>query len=196
MTFENSASSRFRQAAGTPIPSLISFFHSFLLLFVFLVELRVRFHVPIRGTTGIRLVYPSLRPSILSVMAVYPLQSTARRSSVLPAQPTQPINILAWTEQATESLQALSVTSPRATRGTSAPLSISIDEHTPPRPDQSTAHRADSASETHPSAPRRPLLRRDSLDRRNVLLKGKEGSRRRQRWENGSCQPSSPTALD
>ena len=28
-------------------------------------------------------------------------------------------------------------------------------------------------------------LRRDSMKRREALLKGKEGSRRRQRWENG-----------
>jgi len=28
-------------------------------------------------------------------------------------------------------------------------------------------------------------LKRDSMNRRDALLKGKEGSRRRQRWENG-----------
>ncbi|KAL9104786.1 MAG: hypothetical protein Q9187_008861, partial [Circinaria calcarea] len=33
--------------------------------------------------------------------------------------------------------------------------------------------------------PRQEPLRRDSLKRREALLKGKEGSRRRQRWENG-----------
>ena len=31
----------------------------------------------------------------------------------------------------------------------------------------------------------RKILRRDSLDRREALLKGKEGSRQRRRWENG-----------
>lgn len=36
----------------------------------------------------------------------------------------------------------------------------------------------------------RELVRRDSLKRREALLKGKEGSRRRQRWENGACQLS------
>ena len=35
-------------------------------------------------------------------------------------------------------------------------------------------------------------LRRDSMKRRDALLKGKEGSRRRQRWENG--KPDSVTA--
>ena len=32
----------------------------------------------------------------------------------------------------------------------------------------------------------RKLLRRDSLERREALLKGKEGSRQRRRWENGT----------
>ena len=36
---------------------------------------------------------------------------------------------------------------------------------------------------------RREPIRRDSLKRREALLKGKEGSRRRQRWENGSVYP-------
>ena len=36
----------------------------------------------------------------------------------------------------------------------------------------------------------RKILRRDSLDRREALLKGKEGSRQRRRWENGEFQCS------
>lgn len=36
----------------------------------------------------------------------------------------------------------------------------------------------------------RKILRRDSLDRREALLKGKEGSRQRRRWENGEFQRS------
>lgn len=31
----------------------------------------------------------------------------------------------------------------------------------------------------------RKIMRRDSMDRREALLKGKEGSRQRRRWENG-----------
>lgn len=34
--------------------------------------------------------------------------------------------------------------------------------------------------------PRRQLSRRDSMKRREALLMGKEGSRRRQRWENSA----------
>jgi hypothetical protein len=33
---------------------------------------------------------------------------------------------------------------------------------------------------------RKEPLKRDSMKRREALLKGKEGSRRRQRWENGT----------
>jgi hypothetical protein len=35
----------------------------------------------------------------------------------------------------------------------------------------------------------RKLLRRDSMERRDALLKGKEGSRQRRRWENGTYMP-------
>jgi hypothetical protein len=34
---------------------------------------------------------------------------------------------------------------------------------------------------------RRESVRKDSMKRREALLKGKDGSRRRQRWENGGC---------
>ena len=37
--------------------------------------------------------------------------------------------------------------------------------------------------------PRRTIVRRDSLERREALLKGKEGSRQRRRWENGENSP-------
>ena len=42
---------------------------------------------------------------------------------------------------------------------------------------------------------RRPVLRRDSMNRREALLKGKEGSRRRHRWENGSSPPENLTIV-
>jgi hypothetical protein len=59
-------------------------------------------------------------------------------------------------------------------RGTSSKSSVAIDTPTP-------AHSATST--TYPT---RKLARRDSLDRREALLKGKEGSRQRRRWENGT----------
>ncbi|KAG0635887.1 hypothetical protein HOY80DRAFT_926530 [Tuber brumale] len=50
-------------------------------------------------------------------------------------------------------------------------LTIPISHPTPPIPPK-------------PAHPEKPLLPRDSLNRREILLRGKEGSRRRQRWEN------------
>ncbi|KAL8947871.1 MAG: hypothetical protein Q9222_005885 [Ikaeria aurantiellina] len=115
-------------------------------------------------------------------MAVFP-NMTASVSAPQQAA-TQPINIEAWTEQATESLNAISLSSPPGVRGTSVTLAIPLDE-------QAAAKRAASAGdEQRPqdaavnSRPRREPIRRDSLKRREALLKGKEGSRRRQRWEN------------
>ncbi|KAK6537604.1 hypothetical protein TWF694_011784 [Orbilia ellipsospora] len=57
-----------------------------------------------------------------------------------------------------------------------------------------------STATTDPKSPLRTPLRRDSMRRRDALLKGKEGSRRRQRWENDNFlnNPSyaAPTAED
>ncbi|MCJ1252024.1 hypothetical protein MMC30_009262 [Trapelia coarctata] len=100
-------------------------------------------------------------------MAVYPIRIAADSA----AQPIQSINIEAWTVEAVASIPTASLTSP--------PLSIPLDEH-PGTP--TPAAKADLKPRTLPTG--RPLLRRDSLNRRNALLKGKEGSRRRQRWEN------------
>ncbi|KAI9853934.1 MAG: hypothetical protein M1830_006616 [Pleopsidium flavum] len=109
-------------------------------------------------------------------MAIYPtINSSVQSQSPL----TDPINIEAWTEQATQSLQAVSISSPLPVPS----LSIPLDEHT-------TTHHHPSEAGPHSSTPpanyrpRREPLRRDSLKRREALLKGKEGSRRRQRWEN------------
>lgn len=82
---------------------------------------------------------------------------------------TQTSDIEAWTVSA---LQSLSISS--TARGTGVTLSIPLDtscddlEATPSKLKQ-----------------RREPLRRDSQKRREAMLKGKEGSRRRQRWENG-----------
>lgn len=69
-------------------------------------------------------------------------------------------------------------------------LSIPLDDQPPVT---GTTHRVrvvGPAAEETRSAPtvnfrRREPLRRDSLKRREALIKGKDGSRRRQRWENG-----------
>src|SRR6266536_1521495 len=82
------------------------------------------------------------------------------------------IDIESWTVSA---LQSLSV-SPSA-RGTGVTLSI------PPDSSRHDAARDTGAKTSY--KPRKESIRRDSQKRRDALLKGKEGSRRRQRWENG-----------
>ncbi len=99
-------------------------------------------------------------------------QGTASAMQVPSSQPTQSINIEAWTVSALESLSI----SPSA-RGTGVSLSIPLD----------AAHEKEAARDPRAAAykARKEPLRRDSQKRREALLKGKEGSRRRQRWENG-----------
>ncbi|KAL8940564.1 MAG: hypothetical protein Q9216_002752 [Gyalolechia sp. 2 TL-2023] len=116
-------------------------------------------------------------------MAIFP---SALGQTNGPYHPTgQSINIEARTEQAAESLNAISLSSSGGVRGTSVSLAIPLDE-------QAAAKRAVTVEEgpygpdddSTTNRPRREPLRRDSLKRREALLKGKEGSRRRQRWEN------------
>lgn len=119
-------------------------------------------------------------------MAIHPDLEVPGQTSAVSAQP---VDIEAWTEQATEALHAIAISSPGGVRGTCVTLAIPLDEH--PVSKQTDAlgasQRVDDALPVY--RPRREPLRRDSLKRREALLKGKEGSRRRQRWENGSCLP-------
>ncbi|RYP09271.1 hypothetical protein DL765_008496 [Monosporascus sp. GIB2] len=107
------------------------------------------------------------------------------------AQTSVAIDIETWTLSA---LQSLSV-SPVA-RGTGAPLSIPIDESAAKKP--SVTIQDPRAKSTAIALPPRPPSRRDSLRRREALLKGKEGSRQRRRWENDrllhvpNAQPPEP----
>ncbi|EFE38724.1 conserved hypothetical protein [Trichophyton verrucosum HKI 0517] len=120
--------------------------------------------------------------------------STATTSNAL--TPQQVYAISSWSEQAIESLSLES--SPIPYRN-SAPLTIPLDDDvpqpatpTPVRLRRSVRVAEDTtgtgaATAAGPSTyRRREPLRRDSLKRRESLLKGKEGSRRRQRWENGT----------
>ncbi|KAL8656829.1 MAG: hypothetical protein Q9226_002521 [Calogaya cf. arnoldii] len=112
-------------------------------------------------------------------MAIFPNETIGQVNG--PHQPAaQPIDIEAWTEQATESINAISLLSSAPVCGTSVSLAIPLDEQAAKRTD-AERHLQDASAT---SRPRREPLRRDSLKRREALLKGKEGSRRRQRWEN------------
>lgn len=111
-------------------------------------------------------------------MAIFPSTSAYGDHGAPNPSASQPINIEAWTEQATQSLNAVSLSS-NGVRGPSISLAIDLDEKG-----------ASNDGGEHPSIyrPRREPMRRDSLKRREALLRGKEGSRRRTRWENGSYQ--------
>lgn len=107
-------------------------------------------------------------------------------SSPPQAAPAQPIDIEAWTEQATVALGAVTISTPGDhVQGTSVTLAIPLDEHDAP-PAAARPVAAGTAAAEGGYYRRKEPLRRDSLKRREALLKGKEGSRRRQRWENGT----------
>ncbi|KAK4098340.1 hypothetical protein N658DRAFT_432269 [Parathielavia hyrcaniae] len=105
---------------------------------------------------------------------------------------TATVDIEAWTAAALESLSI----SPIA-RGTGSVLSIPLDTDHNPAPEfprngsegmklRGVAFEGDDtdAFGAAITPPRRPPSRRDSMRRRDALLKGKEGSRQRRRWEN------------
>lgn len=155
-------------------------------------------------------------------MAIHPELHV--QSAASPSQghlsPQQTHAISAWTEQATASLEDLTLSEPvhvggrdgdespsrarsarsAALRGASIPLTIPLDDPTPAPEHRTTeastartrlvARSTAPAAETTQKVPAvsfrsREPLRRDSLKRREALQKGKDGSRRRQRWENG-----------
>ncbi|KAI9719325.1 MAG: hypothetical protein M1828_006226 [Chrysothrix sp. TS-e1954] len=98
------------------------------------------------------------------------------------------VNIEAWTEDARQALGMMSITSQppaRPVRGASVTLDIPLDEapQTPEKREVKTGDAPASTPRTGYARPHEPR-RRDSLKRREALLKGKEGSRRRQKWEN------------
>lgn len=104
-------------------------------------------------------------------MAIYPELTPEQR-------------VEAWTvSQVADALDGTTISSvasnstPRQPR--TVTLDIPIDEKT--IRDESPRRRTEAV---HTVYKRREPIRRDSLNRRESLLKGKEGSRRRQRWEN------------
>ncbi|GAB7363004.1 hypothetical protein MBLNU230_g3298t1 [Neophaeotheca triangularis] len=109
-------------------------------------------------------------------MPTHPLSS--------PDQPIPPASIEkveAWSvSQAADVLKATSISSPSPTPRRTVTLDIPLDGEpipdAPPRPKPSVP--------VHTVYKKREPIRRDSLKRREALLKGKEGSRQRRRWEN------------
>ncbi|KAJ5273559.1 Single-stranded nucleic acid binding R3H [Penicillium angulare] len=129
-------------------------------------------------------------------MAIHPrLRPQASQASL---SPQQTMAISAWTEQATASLQDLSLSESApanmpvqpstptcsSLRGVTVPLSIPLDDEPPVAPSAQAKVTGEPRSTPTVSFRRRAPLRQDSLKSREALLKGKDGSRRRQRWEN------------
>ena len=111
-------------------------------------------------------------------MAIHPTEEA-------PQQPAtaQAIDIEAWTEQATAAINTLTVSTPGDVHGATVSLQIPLDDRPEPRPTPAATAAKEGGSAGYYT--RKEPLRRDSMKRREALLKGKEGSRRRQRWENG-----------
>lgn len=142
-------------------------------------------------------------------MAIHPSVRSEHTTSLTQQQA---IDISAWTEQAAASLQVLDISdsvaeiefpisssnAATAVRGTSNTLSIPLDgpivKSSTPRVTIVRSSGEENVS-TVPSNVyrRREPLRRDSMKGREALLKGKEGSRRRQRWENGALSKNLQT---
>ncbi|EGC48628.1 conserved hypothetical protein [Histoplasma capsulatum var. duboisii H88] len=136
-------------------------------------------------------------------MAIHP---TFHTEGSLTPQHAQVIS--GWLQQSSQSIHSdgAGVNPTARVPGTSVSLAIPLDEeHTPLTSlplRVRTAANGDTNSHVASSATysRREPFRRDSLKRRDALLKGKEGSRRRQRWENDRllhnpwAQP--PSAID
>ncbi|KAK4200968.1 R3H-associated N-terminal domain-containing protein [Triangularia verruculosa] len=120
-------------------------------------------------------------------------QQQQQQQQAVPAHPTAPlhqhslssastatVDIEAWTVSALESLNI----TPQVARGTSNSLAIPIDNHD--TPSTTLKLRFDPSTATGQSIipPRRPPSRRDSMKKRDALIKGNPGSRQRRRWEN------------
>lgn len=97
-------------------------------------------------------------------------------------------SIGAWAEQVTLSRNAGSLSAPQSSRGNVASLAIPIDECPRLKPADTEENALHTNTHRAAARSRHEPPRRDSLKRRDALAKGHEGSRRRQRWENGSCQ--------
>ncbi|KAF2637495.1 hypothetical protein P280DRAFT_500667 [Massarina eburnea CBS 473.64] len=108
-----------------------------------------------------------------------------------PVQGAQPIDIESWTEQATAALTTVTISVPGDVHAASATgtvsLEIPLDEVATPTAKaggNGLPATASAAAKEGGYYKRKEPVRRDNLNRREASLKGKEGSKRRMRWEN------------
>ncbi len=122
-------------------------------------------------------------------MAVHPVMISPADPSALLQQSTQ---VAVLTEQATEGLRSVNLsagTAERVPRAGSATLTVPLDDRREPRALGTGIANSSGIRQVHTTYGRSEPVRRDSLKRREALLKGKEGSRQRRRWENGTSLP-------
>ncbi|KAF1980151.1 hypothetical protein BU23DRAFT_576216 [Bimuria novae-zelandiae CBS 107.79] len=101
-----------------------------------------------------------------------------------PAPQPQPIDIEAWTvEAATAAISSVTISTPGDNAGASVSLQIPLDDVSTSA-DPGERPTSTAAAKEGGYYKRKEPVRRDSLKRREALLKGKEGTRRRMRWEN------------
>jgi hypothetical protein len=114
----------------------------------------------------------------------------------VPEENTTLVDVAAWTQHAIQAMNGLSLhsdpnASATAVQGASVALQISLDsEHGKRAPNGEGISAGQAVREGY--VLRRKSSQRDSLRRREALLKGKEGSRQRRRWENGTIRPYIP----
>jgi hypothetical protein len=100
------------------------------------------------------------------------------------------VDVAAWTQHAVQAMKGLSLhadpSKPTvATPGTALGLQIPLDgEHGKTSANGEGITAGQAVREGY--VLRRKSSARDSMRRRDALLKGKEGSRQRRRWENGA----------
>lgn len=99
------------------------------------------------------------------------------------AQEPQRIEVQAWADEAAEALHSVSINgTPASARPTKVTISIALDEDARTARQRKEARAQEAEDASHPRNDKR-----DSMKRREALLKGRDGTRRRQRWENGMC---------
>lgn len=121
-------------------------------------------------------------------MAIYPIIIPAPQAQY---DAQQSVELASRTARATEALQSINLSAEEvhhAPRPLAVTLNIPLDDSYSTLPNGATP-----MDDTHNHGTRQvhttyrcsEPMRRDSLTRRDALLKGKEGSRQRRRWENG-----------
>jgi hypothetical protein len=107
------------------------------------------------------------------------------RPGIDPAKTTY-VSVESWTEEAVRAMNAMTIGLPSTVRGTSVALQIPLDDDHTDKAGTANGEGISAAEAVRSGyVLRRKRSNRDSLRTREAILKGKDGSRNRRRWENG-----------